>query len=199
MKITASLLGALLGMTVGALALPGEGHARSSGPKRDRVWEIIIHATGGPFCQKGRVAYSPAGDVARMKRFFENSAILSIHYIVGRDGSIAASVPEDQVARHTRENNDGSVGIELINGGDGQDPYPAAQMAALVQLVHAIRMRWGVELDAVKGHEDVDPSTFRCSGRTVRRKQDPGPLFAWRAFKADVARLATGVPVAAQR
>jgi N-acetyl-anhydromuramyl-L-alanine amidase AmpD len=175
---------ALMAPAVGPAA--GAAHAKARGPKRNAVAEIVIHATGGPSCQGGRVVFSPAGDVQRMKRFFEASGLVSIHYIVGRDGTVAASVPEDEVAVHTIGHNDRSIGIELINAGDGVDPYPPEQVAALATLVHAIRVRWSIPLTEVKGHAELDRTTFQCGGQSVRRKQDPGPLFPWDRLQLDL-------------
>ncbi|MEZ5855926.1 MAG: peptidoglycan recognition family protein [Hyphomicrobiaceae bacterium] len=177
-----------------ALALPAA--ARTSGPKRTVVSEIIVHATGGPSCQRGRVVFSPPGDLDRMQRFFARNRVVSIHYIVGRDGRIAASVPEDEVARHTRDNNDHSIGIELINAGDGHEPFPQAQVDALIRLVGEVRRRWRVPIAQVKGHDDVDNSTFRCGGREVRRKQDPGPRFPWALVRARLKAADMGHPAA---
>ena len=164
-------------ISVGAIA--DAAMARSRGAKRDTVTEIIIHATGGPFCQSGRVLFSPAGTVVRIKQFFDNSSAVGIHYIVGPDGEIAASVPEDEVAIHAVGRNHTSIGIELINAGDGREPFPEAQVAALTKLVAQIKRRWRIPSHAVVGHDEVDHSTFACGGREVRRKQDPGPLFPW--------------------
>jgi hypothetical protein len=191
----------LLGAGVALAAVLGatQADAKARGPKRHAVGEIIVHATGGPSCQRGRVVFSPPGDVQSMARFFAASAIVSIHYIVGRDGTVAASVPEDEVAHHTRGNNEGSVGIELINAGDGREAYPPEQIDALVRLVAKVRARWRVPLAAVKGHEDVDHSTFRCGAREVRRKQDPGALFPWDAFRASLAAAESPMPVARRR
>lgn len=154
-----------------------ETEARDHGRRRDAVGEIIVHATGGPFCRSGHVAFSPPGTVETMQRFFARSGTVSIHYIVGPDGTVASSVPEDQVAIHTVGHNDHAIGIELINAGDGHEPYPEAQVAALVRLVREIQGRWRIPSRDVKGHEDVDQSTFACGGRSVRRRRDPGPLF----------------------
>ena len=114
-----------------------------------------------------------------MKRFFEKNGTVSIHYIVDRDGTVLKSVPEDEVAIHTVGHNDKAVGSELINHGDGREAYPDVQVQALAKLVKGIQQRWKVPLSQVKGHEDVDNSTFSCAGKSVRRKQDPGPLFPW--------------------
>ncbi|HEX4893578.1 MAG TPA: peptidoglycan recognition family protein [Hyphomicrobiaceae bacterium] len=148
--------------------------------------EIIIHATGGPFCERGRVAFSPPGTVESIKRFFERSSAVSIHYIVGPDGEVARSVPEDEVAFHAVDRNDDSIGIELINAGDGIEPFPEKQIAALRELVAGIQKRWRIPGLEVKGHEDVDRSTFVCGGQPVRRKQDPGPLFPWHTFRQEL-------------
>lgn len=175
--------------TLIAASTSDQAIAKARGPKRTVVDEIIIHTTGGPSCQNSQVVFSPAGDVATMKRFFEASGLVSIHYIVGRDGEVAASVPEDEVAVHAIGRNDSSIGIELINAGDGVDAFPKPQIDALARLVHAIRQRWSVPLIEVKGHADIDHTTFRCAGRNVRRKQDPGPLFPWDRLRLELLAL----------
>lgn len=177
-------------LIAGSLSDPVAAKAR--GPKRTTVDEVIIHATGGPSCQAGRVVFSPAGDVGTMKRFFEASAHVSIHYIIGRDGEVAASVPEDEVAFHAIDRNEASIGIELINAGDGLDPFPAVQVDALARIVHGIRLRWSIPLAEVKGHADIDHTTFSCNGRSVRRKQDPGPLFPWDRLRLDLLAAEAG-------
>ena len=166
--------------------------ARSRGPKRTAIDQIIIHATGGPSCQSGRVVFSDPGTVERIRAFFARSGAVSIHYIVGRDGEVAKGVPEDEIAFHTNGFNDRSIGIELINRGDGTDSFSEVQLAALAKLVEDIRRRHAIRLDNVVGHEDVDRSTFQCGGRLVRRKQDPGRAFPWSQFRFDV--LLAGAP-----
>ncbi|MEL6373179.1 MAG: N-acetylmuramoyl-L-alanine amidase [Pseudomonadota bacterium] len=121
-----------------------------------------------------------------MARFFARSRRVSIHYIIARGGQLVQMVPEDEIAIHTRGRNRHSVGIELINRGDGIQPFPEKQIARLAKLIAAIRARHAIPLDAVVGHDDVDRSTFRCAGERVRRKQDPGPLFPWKALRLEV-------------
>lgn len=174
----------MLAVTAAALLVPSlmlanDAEARGRGSKRSKVTEIIVHATGGPFCQGGKVVFSPPGTGDTMKRFFEKNGTVSIHYIVDRDGTVLKSVPEDEVAIHTVGHNENAVGIELINHGDGKEAYPEVQVQALAKLVREVQKRWKVPLGQVKGHEDVDSSTFSCAGKSVRRKQDPGPQFPW--------------------
>ncbi len=191
------LLLAVTGTLLVDVAAPAD--AKSRGPRRDSVTEIIVHATGGPFCERGQLRFSPAGDLDRMQRFFAASAQVSIHYIVAPDGAVAASVPENETAFHARDRNETSIGIELINAGDGREPYTEAQLDALATLVHGIRTRWQIPLAEIKGHEQVDHSTFQCAGRTHRRKQDPGPLFPWDRFHLDLLVAETDRPLAAGR
>ena len=150
-----------------ALVLSSDAEARGRGAKRSTVSEIIVHATGGPFCQGGKVVFSPSGTGPSMKKFFEANGTVSIHYIVDRDGTVLKSVPENEVAIHTVGHNENAIGIELINHGDGQERYPDVQVQALAKLVREIQQRWRIPLAQVKGHEDVDSSTFQCAGLRV--------------------------------
>jgi len=91
-----------------------------------------------------------------------------------------------------RGHNPRSVGIELVNRGRYPDwlatrsqemtePYPEAQVAALLRLLAALRrelpnLRW------IAGHEDLDVAMVPASddaSSNVRRKRDPGPMFPW--------------------
>lgn len=169
----------------------GNASARVRGPERTAVTEVIVHATGGPSCQRGRVVYSDPGTVERMRAFFARSGRLGIHYIIGRDGRVVSGVPEGEVAIHTMDNNATSIGIELINRGDGLDPFPTAQVEALTRLLTGIRGRYGLGIEAIRRHSDVDHTTFPCGGRLVRRKQDPGHAFPWERLLLSLLTLET--------
>lgn len=188
-RFTASLAVAGLAVaTVLALVLPlSPAQAFTSGAKRSKVTEIIVHATGGPSCKGRKVAFSNPGTLKLMARFFKRSRRVSIHYIVGRDGRISKGIPENRVAIHTRGHNRQSIGIEMINRGDGSEYFPPAQFDAMVKLVRGIARRHNIKPQNILRHSDVDHSTFRCAGKRIRRKQDPGPAFDWRAFKAALA------------
>jgi N-acetylmuramoyl-L-alanine amidase len=114
------------------------------------------------------------------------------HYYVDRDGALHRFVASDRIAHHTRGYNERSVGIELVNTGRWPDwfdsrkqamrePYPPAQIAALLELLKALRaecpsLRW------IAGHEDLDTATVPSSDdpdTQVFRKRDPGPMFPW--------------------
>lgn len=122
------------------------------------------------------------------------------HFYIDRDGDVQQWVPLDRVAHHVRGHNARSVGIELVNTGRFPDwldsrhqamdePYPAAQVDALVALLQALRARLPGLL-AIAGHEDLDTETVEASddpARRVQRKRDPGPLFPWARVLSAVA------------
>lgn len=101
---------------------------------------------------------------------------VSAHYLVGRDGDIVQLVDETRRAWHAGASrwggiddvNSVSIGIELDN--NGFEPYPPAQIDALLALLADLQLRLSIPAANVVGHSDVAP----------RRKLDPGPLFPWR-------------------
>jgi N-acetyl-anhydromuramyl-L-alanine amidase AmpD len=103
---------------------------------------------------------------------------LGIHYMIDRDGTVRASVPENQKAHHVLHYSDRSIAIELINDGDGSDPFPEAQLASLVNLLRDIKQRRGIRRDGIKRHSDLDHAKLPCD-RTQRRKVDPGAAFPY--------------------
>lgn len=178
-------------------AKPG-GH-----PRRRAVDAIIVHSLGGPDCRAGQRFFRIIeGDAQHWMDTFNSLPIVSIHYVIGRDGQVATGVPENVAATHASGWNQRSIGIELVNNGDGTDPFPPPQIAALVQLVRGIRHRHPAILPArILRHSDVDRSLFpaarygaACAG--FRRKLDPGDAFPWDEFRAAVSADASDPPAA---
>ncbi|MFU8858077.1 MAG: 1,6-anhydro-N-acetylmuramyl-L-alanine amidase AmpD [Deferrisomatales bacterium] len=110
--------------------------------------------------------------------FFEGIRGLrvSAHFFVARGGEVTQFVDTDLKAWHAGESclggaadvNRFSVGVELE--GDGCTPFTEAQYEALGRLLAEVRRAHPrVVPQRVVGHEHVAP----------RRKEDPGPLFAW--------------------
>jgi N-acetylmuramoyl-L-alanine amidase len=109
---------------------------------------------------------------------------VSSHYLVNdRPPTIYRLVEETQRAWHAGPSywqgythlNSNSIGIEIVNAGNGGDPtaayadYPEPQIRQVIELVRDVELRHGVRPDRVLGHSDIQPST----------KQDPGPRFPW--------------------
>jgi N-acetylmuramoyl-L-alanine amidase len=161
-----------------------------------RVDIIVVHHTG---------THTPG---AALTWLCNPEAKASAHYVVGESGRIWRLVPEDRTAWHAGVSqlpwekperkgsvNARSIGIELVNPGDGKTPFTEAQYAALAWLVPDIARRYGwnfVRLAAgwrrgqdpewhpsrgvllgatgvILGHRDVAPG----------RKTDPADNFDW--------------------
>lgn len=132
---------------------------------------------------------------------------VSVHYVVPDAPRVEKGepvvyqlVPEAQHAWHAglsswqgaTELNASSIGIENVNlgpVGDGKwQPYPLAQVDALIKLSRDIVARYGIPPTRVVGHSDIAP----------QRKIDPGPVFPWRAlYDAGVGAWPDGAAVAA--
>lgn len=173
----------------GVEAKPG-GH-----PRRRAVDTLVVHSLGGPDCRDGRRFYRTIdGDARIWMAAFNRLPIVSIHYVIGRDGQVEAGVSESIAANHVVGWNQRSIGIELVNNGDGVDPFPPPQVAALLRLVGEIRQRHpAISPARVFRHSDLDHSTFPASRHgeacaTYRRKEDPGAAFPWTEFLAALRR-----------
>jgi N-acetylmuramoyl-L-alanine amidase len=152
---------------------------------------IVIHSTGGPTCDEatGKPVWVKAGSLDEDLRNIEANPKLGIHYMIDRDGTVRTSVPEDRFANHVFTYSGRSIAIELVNDGDGHDPFPKAQIDALVKLLKDITRRRGIVREGIKRHSDLDHGMLWCD-RKQRRKVDPGAAFPFQAvldrvFKQD--------------
>ncbi len=113
---------------------------------------IVLHHTA-----------SLSNALAIAKYFQRRDARVSSHYVVDRDGSIVRCVPDALRAWHAGPSsfdgvanvNDYSIGIEICNSGDGIEPYPEAQVAAVTRLVACLAKQYDIPVDRVTRHRDV--------------------------------------------
>jgi len=175
----------LIGLALTALAVPvSDAEARRTGNIRTQVIDmVVIHSTGGPTCdtRTGKPIWVGAGTLEENMRQIEADPKLGIHYMIDRDGTLRASAPEDEVVHHVFHYSGRSIGIELINDGDGRDPFTDAQLASLVKLLRDIKQRRGITRDGIKRHSDLDHALLSCD-RTQRRKVDPGAAFPYESI-----------------
>jgi N-acetylmuramoyl-L-alanine amidase len=156
-------------------------YARRTGPARTKPIDmIVIHSTGGPTCdaKTGKPIWISVGTLEENMRHIEAHPKLGIHYMIDRDGALRVSVPEDQVAYHVMTYSGRSIAVELINDGDGRDPFPEVQLASLVKLLRDIAQRRGITREGIKRHSDLDHARLPCD-RSQRRKVDPGAAFPY--------------------
>jgi N-acetylmuramoyl-L-alanine amidase len=125
---------------------------------------VILHHTTNPTAAQ---ALATLTDPARM---------VSAHYLVARDGTIYQLVDERDRAWHAGASrwgadtdiNSASIGIELDN--TGVEPYPAAQIEALLKLLADIQARHDIPRANFLAHGDIAPG----------RKVDPSASFPWK-------------------
>jgi N-acetyl-anhydromuramyl-L-alanine amidase AmpD len=174
---------------VAALLLPVAGAgARNSGElRRQPIDMVVIHSTGGPTCDAhtGKPVWIGAGKLEDDLRSIEAHPTLGIHYMIGRDGTVRSSVPENRIAWHVFRFSERSVAIELVNDGDGRDVFPPAQLDALVSLLRDVVRRNRIPRSGIRRHSDLDHGMMSCD-RSRRRKVDPGAAFP---FDAVVERV----------
>ena len=150
-------------------------------PRTEPIDMIVIHSTGGPTCDKatGKPIWVKAGTLSDDMRNIEANPTLGIHYMIDRDGTVRRSVPEERMANHVFKYSGRSIAIELVNDGDGKDPFPKAQLDALVNLLKDIVRRRSIARDGIKRHSDLDHGMLACD-RKQRRKVDPGAAFPFK-------------------
>ena len=147
-------------------------------PSKSVIDCLVLHDTGGRTAE------------GALRWFASPEAKVSVHYVVDTDGTVYGVVPEeDGRAWHAGASslwgksdlNSRSIGIEIVDPDDAQ-PYPPAQMRALIELTADIAARRGIWLNRIVGHEHV--------GEPPGRKVDPGRDFPWERFL-----LAVGIEV----
>ncbi len=98
-----------------------------------------------------------------------------------KNDPIFALVPENKRAWHagqsewksTKNLNDSSIGIEIVNDGDSSGsfvPYKSFQIKNVAVLVKYLAEKYDIPPTQILGHSDIAP----------QRKSDPGPLFPWK-------------------
>jgi hypothetical protein len=174
------IISAAIGLAVAVLAVMGfDAEARRTGRGRGQAIDmVVIHSTGGPTCddKTGRPIWVGAGTLEENLRNIETHPTLGIHYMIDRDGTLRASVPENQLAHHVFRYSERSIAVELVNDGDGHDPFPGAQLDSLVMLLRDIVQRRGIKRDGIRRHSDLDHGRLPCDA-SQRRKVDPGDAF----------------------
>ena len=163
--IVLALLLAACAPIVQRAGIPTQWRASPNFDERRPNFVIIHHTTNDNADQALRTLTDPARGV-------------SAHYLVGRNGTVYQLVDERARAWHAGASkwgsetdvNSSSLGIELDN--NGHEPFPEAQISALLALLADIQNRYRIPRTNFLGHADVAP----------RRKVDPSGYFPWKTL-----------------
>ena len=176
-----------------AIWRPASSKNYSDRPPAMEIDCVVLHATAG----------SLAGTLA----WFENpNSGVSAHYVVAKNGKVFQMVEERRKAHHAgaskfqgREDfNRFSVGIEIVNKNDGQDPYPPDQFEAMVNLVDYLVEKYGIQRQWIVTHADVstagktDPRGFPVH-ELLTRVYDPATNLPENVVR-EAAWNAAGIP-----
>lgn len=119
-------------------------------PEGTVIDTIVLHHTAGSTLE------------STVKWFASAKSQVSAHFTVGKDGSIVQMVSNYDRAWHAgvsldakgrKSVNDFSIGIEIVNLGDGKDPYPPAQVKA-VELLCRVLVDW-FPIRQITSHEYI--------------------------------------------
>jgi hypothetical protein len=149
---------------------------------------IVLHATAGRY----------PGDYGWLRQGGSTTAPVSIHYYIRKNGDISRMVDDADIAWHAGRStwaidgqqvpygiglNPYSLGIELENMNDGDDPYPQPQYDAAVWLVRKLVGIYDIPQSQLVRHLDIAPG----------RKTDPAG-FPWELFVLDVYDIEVPTP-----
>jgi N-acetyl-anhydromuramyl-L-alanine amidase AmpD len=161
-------------------AVSAREHGRTRPPTS--IAAIVIHAVGGPACAAGAVRFHPVpvrvDDAMFWREVLIGAPQNDAHFVIGRSGTLLSVIPTTEIANHTVGINDVSIGIELVNRGDGQELFGQVQIESLIELLREIRRQYpAISIQNIVAHSDIDQRTCSCGGVVYRRRQDPGANF----------------------
>lgn len=108
--------------------------------------------------------------------FAKPSSQVSAHVVIAADGVLFVVVPDELVAWHATRANAEHLGVELVQCREGE-AFTSAQYHSLAWWVRGMARKYGFAVDRyhIVGHSEVD-----------LLKSDPGRMFAWVRFLAEV-------------
>ena len=148
------------------IAFPAHPKNYSNRPAGVQPGAVIYHDTGGS-CESA------------LQWFANPKSGVSAHYVIARDGRVYTCVAEDKKAWHAGSSilfgipdlNAWSIGIELEDKLNIDDPYPIEQIESLLELATEISGRYRIPINRHVGHDMIAVPRGR--------KVDPGADFDW--------------------
>lgn len=137
------------------------------GSKGYPVHELVIHTTATPKSwMAGKSAEAKVAEIDRWHREERGWRGIGYHWIIDRDGRIAAGRPETDIGAHVSGHNKGTIGVALVGGFGGAaddffvDHYTPEQRRALWKFIRGLAER--TELSSVTGHNQYSPKACPC-------------------------------------
>jgi N-acetyl-anhydromuramyl-L-alanine amidase AmpD len=164
----------------GAIASDGSVERALAHDGRARRWRhIVLHHSA-----------TPGGNVAAFEAWHRSRRFalgMAYHFVIGngrgmRDGEVVAGSrwrrqqQGAHIAARLRHEHTGanlaaeSIGVCLVGNFEHATPT-RAQLATLRRLVRALRQRYAIAAERVRGHGEVHPGHTACPGRGLRDVQ----------------------------
>ncbi len=149
---------------------------------------IVLHSFGGFDCKNKQWTHFPSPRKLKTATDFlaQKHVIAGAHIVLDRAGSLAISTPIDKIANHVygrakkqdkHSYNARSIGIELLNHGDGKQTFPEKQLDRLVSELKRLVKTYGIKRSGIVSHAAIDQRKVVCGKKTYARRTDPGRNF----------------------
>lgn len=130
--------------------------------------EIVVHCTAtNPSWYADKSAQDVVAEIRRWHTQERGWRDIGYHFIVHRNGQIAAGRPITSSGAHTRGRNKSSIGIALVGGRGGcadddfLDNYTAEQERELRALIESLQQEFPT-ISTVSGHNDYASKACPC-------------------------------------
>lgn len=116
-----------------------------------KIKQIFIHCTDSD--DSLDIGRREIDEWHRQRGFLSESGIsCGYHYIIRRDGRVELGRPESEVGAHVKNHNANSIGIVWV----GKKQIGSNQLKSLLKTVKRTMVRYGVDVENVLGHCEVD-------------------------------------------
>lgn len=130
--------------------------------------EIVIHATAtNPNWYADKDAADVVKEIRRWHTTERGWSDIGYHFVVHRNGQIAAGRPITRSGAHTRGHNKTTIGIALVGGRGGcaddvfMDNYTLEQARELQALIESLQQEFPT-ISTISGHNDYATKACPC-------------------------------------
>ena len=130
--------------------------------------EIVIHATAtNPSWYEDKDAADVVKEIRRWHTTERGWSDIGYHFVVHRNGQIAAGRPITRSGAHTRGHNKTTIGIALVGGRGGcaddvfMDNFTVDQARELQALIESLQQEFPT-ISTISGHNDYATKACPC-------------------------------------
>lgn len=115
---------------------------------------IVVHCSASP--DSLDVGFKQIDEWHKQRGWKSPSGVhCGYHYIVRRNGTVERGRPDSEKGAHVEGKNSSTLGVVWV----GEKLPTSVQYTALVQIVHALMVKYSVDIDKVQGHCEIAPES----------------------------------------